>query len=452
MKRTFAVALTGAALVMSGCGGGSDSSNSSSTAAGSTSTTSAAGDTTSAAGSSSGAAPATLGTKDTDAKRDANADLVIWSDATTAPVITKLANDFASKNGVKVAVQISNDVRGQYGTAFKAGQAPDVIVGAHDWMGELVANGSIATLQVPANVMAGFNPSAAAASKYNNQTYAVPYGVESLALVRNTALAPTAPKTMDELVKAGKDCIAAKKCTNILSNQMGKDGNAYNGYPFLSAFEGGGIFGTKANGDYDASKVIVNSAGSIKGAEAMAALGKEGALSTNVDSTNADTLFQTGKTPFEITGPWSIPAFQKAGIKYSIDPMPTLAGGGAMKPFLGVQMFYVSSKAKNATVAQAFVTQYMTTKDAQVAMFETGKRPPALTAAYDQVKGIDKDVAGWAAAGKDGKPMPNIPAMNAVWKPLGLAFADIISGKGGTPAARMQKAQTEIEAGIKSGS
>lgn len=446
MKRTFAVALTGAALVLTGCGGGSDSSNTSST------NTSAGSQTSSGSASDSSAAPTaaeTLGTKD--AKRDANADLVIWADATTAPVVTKLANQFASKNGVKVAVQISNDVRGQYGTAFKAGQAPDVILGAHDWMGELVANGSIATLQVPANVMSGFDKNAAAAAKYNNQTYAVPYGVESLALVRNTALAPTAPKTMADLVKAGKDCVSSKKCTNILSNQMGKEGNAYNSYPFLSAFDGGGIFGTKANGDYDAAKVIVNSAGSVKGAQAMAALGKEGALSTNIDSTNADTLFATGKTPFEITGPWSIPAFQKAGIKYAIDPLPTLEGGGAMKPFLGVQMFYVSSKAKNTAVAQAFVTQFMTTKDAQVAMFDTGKRPPALTAAYEAVKGSDKDVEAWAAAGKEGKPMPNIPAMNAVWKPLGLAFADVVSGKGGTPAARMAKAQTEIESGIKSG-
>lgn len=443
MKRTFAVALTGAALVLTGCGGGSGSSNSSTT-----STTSSGSGSATTSGDSAAAAT-TLSTKDP--KRDTNADLVIWADATTAPVVTKLANEFATKNGVKVAVQISNDVRGQYGTAFKAGQSPDVIVGAHDWMGELVANGSVATLQVPANVMAGFNPSAAAASKYNGQTYAVPYGVENLALVRNTALAPNAPKTMDELVTAGKACVTAKKCTNILSNQMGKDGNAYNGYPFLSAFTGGGIFGTKANGDYDPSKVIVNSAGSIKGAEAMAALGKDGALSTNIDSTNADTLFATGKTPFEITGPWSIPAFKKAGIKYAIDPLPTIAGGGAMEPFLGVQMFYMSSKAKNATVAQAFLTQFMTTKDAQVAMFQVGQRPPALTAAYEQVKGSDPDVEAWAAAGKGGKPMPNIPAMNAVWKPLGLAFADIISGKGGTPAARMQKAQTEIEAGIKAG-
>lgn len=447
MKRTFVVALTGAALVLSGCGGGSGSSNSSSTSTGSGSATGSASG--SASGSESGSAAAAPTLNSDKPSRDTNADLVIWADATAAPVVTNLANKFASENGVKVAVQISNDVRGQYGTAFKAGQAPDVIVGAHDWMGELVANGSIATLQVPADTMSGFNAKAVEASKYNGQTYAVPYGMENLALVRNTALAPTAPKTMDDLVKAGKDCIAAKKCTNILSNQMGKEGNAYNGYPFLSAF-GGGIFGTGSNGQYDPNKVIVNSAGSIKGAEAMAALGKEGALSTNIDDKNADALFQTGKTPFQFTGPWSLPAFKKAGIKYSVDPLPSLSGGGAMQPFVGVQQFYVSSKAKNATVAQTFVTQFMTTKDAQVAMFQIGQRPPAMTAAYEEVAKNDKDVAAWAAAGKDGKLMPNIPAMNAVWKPLGLALADVITGKGGTPAARMGKAQTEIEAGIKS--
>ena len=65
MKRTFAVALTGAALVLTGCGGGSDSSNTSST------NTSAGSQTSSGSASDSSAAPTaaeTLGTKD--AKRD----------------------------------------------------------------------------------------------------------------------------------------------------------------------------------------------------------------------------------------------------------------------------------------------------------------------------------------------------------------------------------------------
>ncbi|GAB3582161.1 sugar ABC transporter substrate-binding protein [Calidifontibacter terrae] len=443
MKRTLTVALAGSALVLSGCGGGSSNSSSSTNTS---STSGATGSSTSA--STSAAAATTLSTDKP--QRDANADLVIWADGTTAPVVQKLADQFATKNGVKVSVQIATDVRGQFNTAFKANQAPDVIIGAHDWMGELVANGSIAPLQVPAAVKAGFNKNAVAATEFNGQTYAVPYGVENLALVRNTALAPTAPKTLDDLIKDGTACVTAKKCSVILSNQVGKKGNAYNAYPFLSAF-GGGYFGTKANGDYDPNKLTVDSPQSLKGAELLAKLGKDKVLSTNIDDTNSDTLFASGKTAFEITGPWSIPAFKKAGIKYSVDPLPTVTGGGAMVPFLGVQQFYVSSKAKNATVAQQFVTNFMTTKDAQVAMFQVGQRPPALTAAYDQVVGTDADVKAWAAAGKDGKLMPNIPAMNAVWGPLGQAEADVVSGKS-QPGARFKQAATEIATAIKSGS
>lgn len=445
-KRTLAAAAA-AAFVLAGCGGGSSSSNSSSSSGGSTTSGGSSSGSQSGSGSGAAASPTTLSTDKP--QRDANADLVIWADATTAPVVQKLADQFASQNGVKVAVQIANDVRGQYGTAFKAGQAPDVIVGAHDWMGELVANGSISALNVPAATSAGFNANAIKATKYNGQTYAVPYGVENLALVRNTALASTAPKTLDDLIKAGQSCVTSKKCSVILSNQVGKKGNAYNAYPFLSAF-GGGIFGTKSNGDYDPNNLIVDSANSLKGAQLMSTLGKQKVLSTNIDDTNADTLFSSGKTAFEITGPWSMPAFKKAGIKYSIDPLPTVTGGGAMEPFLGVQQFYVSSKAKNATVAQQFVTNFLTTKDAQVAMFQVGQRPPALTAAYDEVAKSDPDVAAWAAAGKNGKLMPNIPAMNSVWGPLGQAEADVVSGKS-APDARFKQAATEIKAAIKSG-
>ena len=64
---------------------------------------------------------------------------------------------------------------------------------------------------------------------------------------------------------------------------------------------------------------------------------------------------------------------------------------------------------------------------------------------------LSESVAAWAAAGKDGKPMPNIPAMNAVWGPMGQAMADVISGKA-APDARFNAAQKEIEAAIKAGS
>lgn len=434
IKRSTAAALAGVvAFSLSACGGSSSSGASSA----SSSKTSDA----------SGATGAAVNAKDP--KRDASADLVIWTDGTAAPTVSKLAAEFAKQNGVKVSVQTATDVRGNYSTAFKAGQAPDVIVGAHDWMGELVTNGSVAPVQLSAQTAAGFNPVAITASKYNGQTYGVPYAVENMALVRNTAYAPQAPKTLDELIATGQKAVDSKKATNVLALEMGKVGDAYHAFPFLSGF-GGAIFGTKANGDYDPNKLMIDSPATLKGGDLLADLGKKKVLSTNVDKTNADNLFATGKAAYIITGPWSLPTYDKAGVKYAVSPMPTVTGGGKMTPFLGVQMFYVSSKAKNATVAQTFVTSFLTTEAAQKQLFEVGKRPPALKSAYDAVAKTDPQVAQWAAAGEGAKPMPNIPAMNAVWQPLGQAVADVISGSS-TAAARFGKAQTEIEAAIKAG-
>jgi arabinogalactan oligomer/maltooligosaccharide transport system substrate-binding protein len=151
-----------------------------------------------------------------------------------------------------------------------------------------------------------------------------------------------------------------------------------------------------------------------------------------------------------ISGPWSVAKAKEAGINYGIAPLPSLTGGGAMRPFLGVQMFYVSSKAKNAALAQEFVTNYIPRKDVQLALFEVGKRPPALKEAYAEVAASDPDVKAWYEAGLDGSPMPNIPAMNSVWGPFGQATADIIAGKAGAKE-RLDAAAKEITANIAKG-
>ena len=432
-----AAAVTGvAALFMSACGGSSTPAAADKTpaASGSSTTTTAAAPSPTTSG-----APA----------RDASADLVIWSDADRAGPLKKYADQFGSENGIKVAVQVVTDTRQQFKDATNVGKGPDVIVGAHDWLGELVQNGTVAPVPLAADVAAKFDPKAIAATKYNGQQYGVPYAVENIALMRNTALAPEAPKTMDDLVATGEKIKKAnKKVSNVLVQQVGKVGNAYYTYPYLSAF-GGGIFATKANGDYDASKVIVNSAGSLKGATELAKLGKAKVLSTNVDDTNAEAIFDGGKAPFFFTGPWATPNAKKAGIKYAISPLPSI-DGKPMQPFLGVQMFYVSAKAKNAAFAQEFVTNYVSRKDVQLALFQAGGRPPALTEAYNEVAKSDKDVQGFHEAGKGGKAMPNIPAMNSVWGPLGQAAADVISGKA-TADARFAAAQKEIVANINKG-
>ena len=135
-----------------------------------------------------------------------------------------------------VKVQISTDTRQQFKDATKVGKGPDVIVGAHDWLGELVQNSTVAPVNLSSDVAAKFLPKAIEATKFNGQSYGVPYAVENIGLMYNKDLVPTAPKTMDELVATGEKLVKEGKAKQVLSQFVSKVGNAYFAYPYLSAF------------------------------------------------------------------------------------------------------------------------------------------------------------------------------------------------------------------------
>jgi arabinogalactan oligomer/maltooligosaccharide transport system substrate-binding protein len=70
-----------------------------------------------------------------------------------------------------------------------------------------------------------------------------------------------------------------------------------------------------------------------------------------------------------------------------------------------------------------------------------------LTAAFDQVKGSDPDLAKWLEAGKNAAPLPAIPEMAAVWDPFGKAEAAVIGGA--DPKTALTAAATTISGQIK---
>ncbi|GAA1155370.1 sugar ABC transporter substrate-binding protein [Ornithinicoccus hortensis] len=450
MKRTSgAVAMFGiAALLLSACGGGDDEP---------TDTTSAdAGDAGDAgddgaeesadAGDGAEETEAAGGEEEEEAPvRDQSAELVIWADDVRAPILTEFADQFGEEFGVTVQVQVATDVREQFKNATNVDQGPDVIVGAHDWLGELVQNGTVSPIQMSEDVQAAFVPEALEATKFDGQIYGVPYATESLGLIRNTALAPDEPESMEALVAHGKELVESGEAEEVMLSPVGQTGDAYNAFPWLSAY-GGGIFGLNDEGGWDADNVIVGSDETIQGGEKMAWLAEEGALNVNVGHDNLEALFSEGKSAYVIGGPWTIAAAEGAGIDYAISPIPDFEDGGETVPFLGVQMFYVSSKAKNPTLAQEFVNKYVPNADLQVALYEAGDRPPALQEALDTVSAEDEDIAAWATAGEGAPPMPNIPAMNSVWGPLGQATSDIVGGD--DPAERLTAAQDEIVSAI----
>ncbi|MEU1642792.1 maltose ABC transporter substrate-binding protein [Micromonospora zamorensis] len=360
----------------------------------------------------------------------AGGKLVIWADDKRTAALKPFAEKFGQENGVTVEVQaVSKDLQTNFVTASQQGSGPDVVVGAHDWIGNLVQNGAIDPVQLAAEQKSAFNETAVKAVTFNGQLYGVPYAQENLALIRNTELAPEAPKTIEDLVASGKKLKAAKKATETLCLQVGQNGDAYHIYPLYSS-AGGYLFGTAANGDYDPKDLGVGKPESVEAFKKIGALGEkgEGVLKRSISDTNSISTFTGKKCAYLVSGPWAVADVKKANISYDISAIPGFAGGKEAQPFVGVQAFYVAAKGKNKALAQEFVANYTTTPELAVALYNAEPRPPALTAALDQVKGNDPDLAKFQEAGKNGQVLPAIPAMAAIWDPFGKAEAAVIGG------------------------
>jgi arabinogalactan oligomer/maltooligosaccharide transport system substrate-binding protein len=379
----------------------------------------------------------------------AKGQLVIWADDKRAAALKPFADKFGAANGVTVKVQaISKDQQTTFVTASQQGSGPDVTVGAHDWIGNLVQNGAIDPVQLSDDQKSGLAANALKAVTFNGQIYGVPYATENLGLIRNTDLAPQAPATIEDLVADGKKLVAAKKASEILCLQSGQNGDAYHLYPFYSS-AGGYLFGTNAAGEYDAKDLGVGTPASIAAFEKIRGLGEKGsgALKRSITPDNAIATFTGKKCAYLVSGPWAIADVKKANIKYDISPVPGFAGGRTATPFLGVQTFYVAAKGKNKALAQEFVTNYVTTPELAVALYRAEPRPPALTAAFDQVKTSDPDLAKWAEAGRNAVPLPAVPEMAAIWDPFGKAEAAVIAGA--DPTRTITAAGKTIAAAIK---
>ncbi|MBN1174324.1 MAG: maltose ABC transporter substrate-binding protein [Micromonosporaceae bacterium] len=369
---------------------------------------------------------------DASAKDSAQAGgtLTIWADDKRTAALKPFAEKFGKENGITVEVQaVSKDLQSNFVTASQSGKAPDIVVGAHDWIGNLVQNGAIDPVQLSSTQKSSLADIALKGVTYNGQIYGVPYAIENLALIRNTDLAPTAPATIEDLVSSGKKLKASGKTSEIMSLQVGENGDAYHIYPLYTS-AGGSLFGVKDNGDYDAKDLGVAKTEATAAFEKIAKLGEkgEGALKRSITGDNAIATFTSKKAAYLVSGPWALTDIKAAGIKYEVTPVPGFAGGKAAQPFIGVQAFYVASKGTNKVAAQEFVTNYVTQVDLAKALYTAEPRPPALTKALEEVSATDADAKAFMEAGKNGAILPAIPEMSAIWDPFGKAEAAVIGG------------------------
>lgn len=350
--------------------------------------------------------------------------LTVWTDEDRQATFEHLAAEHAAATGVEVAVEglPHDELRQAFLQAVTSGRAPDVLVGPHDWLGELVSQGAVTPVDLPDPH--AFSPAAVQAVTYDGQVHGVPLSTENVALVRNDALTTLEPVTFDDAVEEGLRLVAAGRADHpLLVQQSEAASDPYHLYPLQTSF-GAPVFRTDESGSYTPELALGGDGGRAFAAY-LGTLGERGVLDPALDADAARETFEAGRAPFVLTGPWNATAFAEAGLDVTVLPVPP-AGPEPARPFVGVQAAFVSATTFRGAQATAFV-QDLAAAQAQTRIGQDTGRAPALLAA---VEAFDEDpvLQGFAAAGTEGVPMPAIPQMSAVWSFWGAVEHRLVAG------------------------
>lgn len=372
---------------------------------------------------------------------EAGAALVIWADDTRTPLLTELAAEFEATYGLRVVVteKAFGDIRDDLKVAGPTGAGPDIVVGAHDWLGELVENGLLAEIELGDNADL-FLPAAVQAFIYDGRLYGMPYATENVAFIYNPELVETVPTTWSEV----KELAAQLEADGVVNQgYIIQETDPYHFFPIQTAF-GGYVFGLTADG-YDADDVGIDSEGTIAAATWLDSMYEAGHLqpggAVNYDLMHA--AFENGDAAMMITGPWALPSIRQSGIPYAVARLPGEVQDA--QPFLGVQGFMISAFSNDLLLAQTFLQEFVATEEAMLAIYEADPRPSAFLPVRDAIE--DEDIAAFAEAGENGLPMPAIPQMSAVWTAWGDAM-QLVSQQTEDPETAFGNAAQQIRTAI----
>lgn len=350
-------------------------------------------------------------------------ELTVWSHLTPAEVkeVNEVAQVWGKENGVKVKVVEDKGDMQAYIQAANSSKGPDVMFGLpHDNLGTFEKAGLLA--KVPEGVLNEEDYASKQlvdAVTLNGDQYALPIAQETISLFYNKDLVKEVPKTIEEVVKIGKEKGFVFDVPNF-----------YMSYGFISS--NGGYVYKNNDGTLDPTDIGLNNEGAIKGYQFLQDLVvKDKLVPADMNGDIANGQFKDGKAAFYISGPWDVNSFKDAGINFGVAPIPTF-NGQPIKTFMGVQTAYVSANSKKQDLAWD-LTKYLSENTSDI-LLETGNRIPVLKSVTESEKFAKNEyMSQFAEQTKVADPMPNIPEVQAMWGPgasnLKLLMTEQLSAK-----------------------
>jgi maltose/maltodextrin transport system substrate-binding protein len=367
-----------------------------------------------------------------------NGQLLIWMDSERAQGLRPILEKFTKDWGVSVTIDSPANIVNNFLLAAEARQGPDIVIWAHDKVGEWADGGLIARVEPPPGFIQNLYPRAWLAVQHRDSGWGYPLTLEAVTLICNKKLLVGRPPT---------DLSQLPSIDRVIQNQhpgtrtiLWDYKNPYYSWGILAS-DGGYSF-KRVRTNYDTGHTGLLTPGAIEGLSQIVALVRNGILPLGPVSGQGLELMARGKLAMTMSGPWDWPNLIASGIDFSLAPVPGVAGQPG-RPFIGVQVAYINSSSPNGDLAKQFLEQYLVTDEGLLAMNRI--RPigvPALIELYEKLSRNDSRLRQLKAALDYGELMPNIPQMGRFFTALGSALEIATDGQTSARVALRDAAAT----------
>jgi maltose/maltodextrin transport system substrate-binding protein len=369
-----------------------------------------------------------------------NGELLIWMDADRGQALrATAAKKFEHDLGLKVTIESPEKITDSFPIAAQMAKGPDIVIWAHDKVGEWADAGLIAPVQISEEFGNRFFPKAWQAVLHSGKIWGYPLALETVTLIYNKKLLEGSPPTqLSELVALNEKI--RKEHPGVTTILWDYNSSYYSWGILASA--GAYVF-AKNGSDYDLKNIGVANRGAVEGLSKIIALIQAGVLPKSVSYSAVEDLMGRGKLAMMISGPWAWSNLIKNGIDFGVAPMPGV-DENVGRPFDGVTLAYLNRSSPNHDLIKEFMEHYGLTEEALTAMYRakpTGV--PAVMPIYEKLAKDNLLLRQLEAAVEGGQVMPNIPQMGRFFTSVSGALQIATQGRA-SPKAALQEAEAEM--------
>ena len=366
-------------------------------------------------------------------------ELLIWMDPGRGRALDPIVQKFETDFGVKVTIETPEKITRTFPIAAQVGKGPDIVIWAHDKVGEWADSGLIAPVEISTEFRERFFPEAWQAVQHQERLWGYPIALETVTLIYNRALLDgPPPEDLSQLASVSRDI--KSKHPGVIPILWDSRSPFYMWGILASA--GGYVF-AKKDADYDLEKVGVATSGAVDALSKIISLIGSGVLPKSCSYSETEDLMGQGKLGMMISGPWAWSSLVQRGIDFGLGQIPGV-NGQAGRPFVGVSVAYLNRSSPNHDLIKEFLEQSLISDEGLTAM--NAAKPigiPALISLYQKMAKDNPLLQALRVSVDHGQVMPNIPQMGRFFSSLGAALELAINGQL-SPQAALQEAQTNM--------